>query len=105
MEEVTALEERRRNIDRIDKTIVALLAERMRQGLAVGDLKRKQKWPTRSPDREAEVLARVRGAVAGPLSATSAERIFTLIIEETSAVQALMSEDVQEAASDEDSTR
>ena len=95
MEEVTALEERRRNIDRIDKTIVALLAERMRQGLAVGDLKRKQRWPTRSPDREAEVLAQVRGAVAGPLTATSAERIFALIIEETSAVQ--------EAAVDEES--
>jgi len=93
MEEVTALEERRRNIDRIDKTIVALLAERMRQGLAVGEIKREQRWPTRSPDREAEVLARVRGAVAGPLTASSAERIFALIIEETSAVQALMSED------------
>lgn len=95
MEEVIALEERRRNIDRIDRTIVALLAERMRQGLAVGDLKRQQRWPTRSPDREAEVLARVRGAVAGPLTPSSAERIFALIIEETSAVQ--------EAAVDEDS--
>lgn len=93
MEEITALEERRRNIDRIDKTIVALLAERMRQGLAVGDLKRKQRWPTRSPEREAEVLARVRGAAAGPLSATSAERIFALIIEETSAVQEIESDE------------
>ena len=97
MEEVTALEERRRNIDRIDKTIVALLAERMRQGLAVGDLKRQQRWPTRSPERDAEVLARVRGAVAKPLSANSAERIFALIIEETTAVQ--------EAAGDEEFTR
>jgi len=97
MEEVTALEERRRNIDRIDQTIVALLAERMRQGLAVGDIKRRHRWPARSPEREAEVLARVRGAVAGPLSATSAERIFALIIEETSAVQ--------EAEGDEDPTR
>ena len=86
-EEVIALEERRRNIDRIDKTIVALLAERMRQGLAAGDLKRQFRWPTRAPDREAEVLARVRSAAAGPLSASSAERIFALIIEETSAVQ------------------
>ena len=99
MEEVNALEERRRNIDRIDKTIVALLAERMRQGLAVGDLKRKQRWPARSPEREAEVLARVRGAVAGPLTAMSAERIFALIIEETSAVQALSEE--TSAADDE----
>ena len=47
----------------------------------------------RSPDREAEVLARVRGAVAGPLTASSAERIFALIIEETSALQALSIEE------------
>ena len=100
MEEVNALEERRRNIDRIDKTIVALLAERMRQGLAVGDLKRKQRWPTRSPEREAEVLAQVRGAVAGPLTATSAERIFALIIEETTAVQAAVTEETRAADDD-----
>jgi len=105
MEEVIALEERRRNIDRIDKTIVALLAERMRQGLAAGDLKRQQRWPARSPDREAEVLARVRGAAADPLTASSAERIFALIIEETSALQARVTEKpsaLQEAAGDED---
>lgn len=81
------LEEHRKYIDRIDMTIVALLAERMRLGLAVGNLKRERRWPTRIPAREAEVLARVRGAAAGPLSATSVERIFSLIIEETSAVQ------------------
>jgi chorismate mutase / prephenate dehydratase len=86
-EDVNGLEEPRRNIDRIDKTIVALLAERMRQGIAAGDLKRRHRQPVRSPDREAEVLAHVRDAAAGPLSASSAERIFSLIIEETSAVQ------------------
>ena len=81
------LEEHRKYIDRIDLTIVALLAERMRLGLAVGDLKRERHWPTRIPAREAEVLARVREAAAGPLSATSAERIFSLIIEETREIQ------------------
>ena len=108
MEEVTSLEERRRNIDRIDQTIVALLAERMRQGLAVGDLKRKQRWPARSPDREAEVLERVRSAAARPLTASSAERIFALIIEETTAIQALVREEtsaVQETAVDETAPR
>ena len=81
------IEEHRKYIDRIDLTIVALLAERMRLGLAVGDLKRERQWPTRIPAREAEVLARVREAAAGPLSATSAERIFALIIEETRGIQ------------------
>ena len=85
--EQTTLEEHRKHIDRIDRTIVALLSERMRLGLAVGDLKRERHWPTRSAEREAEVLAQVRRAAAGPLSALSAERIFALIIEETSAVQ------------------
>jgi chorismate mutase len=87
MEEPDSLQEHRKYIDRIDRTIVALLAERMRQGLAAGDLKHRQHWPTRSPEREAEVLAQVRAAASTPLSATSAARIFALIIKETTAVQ------------------
>lgn len=81
------LENHRKYIDRIDKTIVALLTERMRLGLAVGSVKSARRWPIRSAEREAEVLAQVRRAAAGPLSASSAERIFEVIIEETSAVQ------------------
>ena len=77
----------RGDIDRIDRTIVALLAERMRLGLAVGEIKRALDRPFRSPAREAEVLARVRHAASGALSPESAERIFVAIIEETSARQ------------------
>jgi chorismate mutase len=82
-----AMQEHRRDIDRIDRTIVALLGERMRIGLALGALKRERGWPTRSAEREARVLAEVRRAAAGPLSPASAERIFSAIIEETSATQ------------------
>ena len=82
-----SLDDHRRHIDRIDKTIVALLTERMRLGMAVGGFKAARHWPVRSPEREAEVMAHVREAAAGPLSASSAERIFEVIIEETSAVQ------------------
>jgi len=74
-------------IDRIDKTIVALLAERIRLGLALGDLKRDLCLPTRSEAREAEVLTRVRQAAGGPLSSQAAERIFHTIIAETTAAQ------------------
>lgn len=77
----------RRDIDRIDRTIVALLAERMRIGLAIGRLKRAAEIPVRSSAREAEVIARVREAAAGPLSPRSAERIFSAIIAETAACQ------------------
>ena len=77
----------RGDIDRIDRTIVALLAERMSLGLAVGAIKRALDRPFRSPAREAEVLARVRHAATGALSPESAERIFHAINEETSACQ------------------
>ena len=77
----------RRDINRIDCTITALLAERMRIGQELGRLKRSQSQPARSETREAEVLLRVRAAAAGPLSPTSAERIFLTIIEETAACQ------------------
>lgn len=75
-------------IDRVDKTIVALLQERMRLGLAVGQRKRACDLPVRIEAREREVLARVREAAAGPLTPESAERIFAVVIEETAAAQA-----------------
>lgn len=74
-------------IDRIDRTIVALLTERVRLGIALGDLKRDLRLPLRSDVREAEVLTRVGDAAAGPLSSQSAVRIFSAIIAETSAAQ------------------
>ncbi len=89
--EDTAVQEELRTyrayIDRIDRTIVALLAERMRQGQALGRLKQGGHWPMRSAEREAEVLEQVRRQAAGPLTASSAARIFALIIEETRALQ------------------
>lgn len=87
-----ALTEHRRYIDRIDKTIVALLVERMRHGRAAGELKRELEVPARSAEREAEVLDRVRTAATGPLSPQSAERIFETIIAETAAAQEAIEE-------------
>jgi len=82
-----SLDDQRRYIDRIDGTIVALLAERMRIALTVGRLKRARDRPIRSLPREAEVLARVRDTAPQPLSPASAERIFRAIIDETAACQ------------------
>lgn len=82
------LKRHREYIDRIDRTIVALLGERMRFGLAAGALKRARAMPLRVEAREQEVLARVREAAAAPLSPESAARIFALVIEETAAAEA-----------------
>lgn len=83
-----ALDDERRYIDRIDGTIIALLAERMRIALTVGRLKHARHQPIRSEPREAEVLARARNTAPTPLSPASAERIFRTIIDETAACQA-----------------
>jgi chorismate mutase len=83
-----SLDDQRRYIDRIDGTIVALLAERMRIALTVGRLKRARDQPIRSELREADVIARVRDTAPMPLSPASAERIFRAIIDETAACQA-----------------
>ena len=87
MDDQSPLNLHRKYIDRIDRTIVALLSERMRLGQMVGTIKRERAWPTRMAEREAEVMATVRAAAARPLSPECAQRIFALIIEETSAVQ------------------
>lgn len=77
----------RRQIDRIDLTILALLRERVRLGLSLGAIKRAIDLPIRAPVREAEVLTRVCEAASAPLSRDGVERIFTAIIEETAASQ------------------
>jgi len=77
----------RGDINRIDRTITALLAERMRIGRELGRLKRSSAQPVRSEAREADVLAGARAAAAGPLTPASAERIFLTIIQETAACQ------------------
>ncbi|HEY7791500.1 MAG TPA: chorismate mutase [Vicinamibacterales bacterium] len=81
------LAEHREYIDRIDQTIVALLAERVRIGLVLRDIKHALALPIRSDSREEEVLARVRNGAAEPLSPTAVERIFHAIIAETRAAQ------------------
>jgi len=88
------LEDRRRGIDRIDWTIVALLAERVRLGREIGVLKRQLDSPLRVPEREAEVLDRVRRAARGRLSPRSTERIFNVIIDETTRGQLKEGDDV-----------
>ena len=95
---IDAVAERRGDIDRIDRTITALLAERMRIGRELGRLKRSASQPARSELREAEVLSRVRAAVAGPLTPASIERIFVAIIEETAACQAADAREVSRDA-------
>ena len=53
-----ALTERREDIERIDRALVQLLADRVRAGKDIGALKRQAGLPTVDPAREAEVIRR-----------------------------------------------
>ncbi len=84
---VDPLSHHRTDIDRLDRVIVALLAERLRLGFALGELKRAQELPLRCDNREDEVLSAVRHAAQGCLSPEAVVRIFNAVIAETRAIQ------------------
>lgn len=72
----TDLETLRRRIDDIDERLVALLNERARVVVEIGELKRGTGVPIYAPHREAEVLNKVLAANRGPLPGRTLEGIY-----------------------------
>ena len=70
----------RQRIDTLDRRLVALLSERARLGLAVGEAKATAGQPLRDADREREVLLRVAAANEGPLSQAELLAIFRRVM-------------------------
>lgn len=71
----------RRNLDKIDKQIINLLAERQMNVDAIGSVKLSTKSPTRDYQREKQVLDNIMEcAVANKVDPEIAKQIFTLII-------------------------
>jgi chorismate mutase len=79
---VSDIEALRRRIDAIDAQLVSLLNQRAACALDVGRLKEAAGLPVYQPDREADVLERVRQANNGPLDAAALTRLFERIIDE-----------------------
>jgi chorismate mutase/prephenate dehydratase len=77
----------RRDIDRVDATIVALLRERARLAIDAGRIKREAGQQIDAPDRERAIRARVRELATAPLDPDAAERIFRRIIDEVRAIE------------------
>jgi chorismate mutase len=80
---VDALGQCRKDIDRVDRVLAALLHERARLALAAGRMKLAAGEPLIAPARETAVLARVRELAGGALEAERLVRIFRTIIDET----------------------
>jgi len=76
------LAECRRNIDRIDVQVLALLNERARVVEIIGSVKREQTMPVYEPKREDEVYRNVLDNNHGPLPTDAVRRIFERVIDE-----------------------
>jgi chorismate mutase len=93
--EVLTIEELRSRIDVIDEQLLRLLNVRVACAVEVGRLKHEAGLPIYQPDREAQVLARVKQSateLSGPLTADAVVRIFERIIDEARRAERIASE-------------
>ena len=77
----------RRNIDRIDLQLLALLNERTRVVEQIGAVKQEFAMPVYEPKREDEVFRNVLDHNHGPLPPDAVKRIFERIIDEMRTLQ------------------
>ncbi|HLW52045.1 MAG TPA: chorismate mutase [Candidatus Angelobacter sp.] len=80
---VRMLQERRREIDRLDAELIRLLNSRAKIACELGVIKVAVGLPAYDARREREVLARIRAQSSGPLEPAGLTRIFRRIILET----------------------
>ena len=95
MAEVLSIEELRGRIDVIDEQLVLLLNVRVACAVEIGRLKQEAGLPVYQPEREAQVLAKVRssaGDLSGPLTAKAVVRIFERIIDEARRAERIASD-------------
>ena len=77
----------RRKIDEIDEKILELLNKRAECAVAIGAIKRENKMPVISKDRENEIMQRIIKRNTGPLSESQIYEVFSLIIEHSRQLQ------------------
>jgi chorismate mutase/prephenate dehydratase len=77
----------RSRINDLDNQILELLNQRAEAALQIGDLKRRQDVPSYVPEREAEILARLTAANAGPLPADAVRAIWREILSNCRALE------------------
>jgi chorismate mutase len=73
----------RRKIDAIDIALLHLLNLRAELSLEVGRMKREAGVALRAPEREQEILTRMKQANPGPLDGKTIGKIYQLILDES----------------------
>jgi len=77
-----SIEDWRRKIDEIDRKLVELLNERSKCAIEIGKIKRALNLRVYDPEREREILQRIKEVNTGPLDGDGIQRLFERIIDE-----------------------
>jgi chorismate mutase-like protein len=77
-----SIEDWRRKIDEIDRKLVELFNERSRCAIEIGKIKHVKNLRVYDPEREREILERIKKANSGPLDDEGLQRLFERVIDE-----------------------
>jgi len=77
-----SIEDWRKRIDEIDGKLLELLNERTRCVIEVGRIKKAQNLRIYDPEREREILRRMKEQNRGPLDEEGLQRLFERVIDE-----------------------
>ena len=77
-----SIEDWRRKIDEIDRQLVQLLNERSKCAIEIGKIKHDLNMRVYDPEREREILLRIKETNDGPLDDEGLQRLFERVIDE-----------------------
>ena len=77
-----SIEDWRKRIDEIDGKLLELLNERTRCVIEVGKIKKAQNLRVYDPERERDILRRMKEQNPGPLDEEGLQRLFERVIDE-----------------------
>src|SRR5438874_12324419 len=83
------IEDWRHKIDEIDRKLVELLNERSRCAIEIGRIKHDLNLRVYDPEREREILRRIKEANPGPLDNEGLQRLFERVIDECRRIERL----------------
>ena len=84
-----SIEDWRRRFDEIDRKLLELLNERSRCAIEIGKIKRAQNVPIYDPEREGEILRRMKAENPGPLDEEGLQRLFERVIDECRRIETI----------------
>ena len=87
-----SIEDWRKRIDEIDRKLLDLLNDRTQCVIEIGRIKKTQNVGVYDPQREREILRRMKAENHGPLDEEGLQRLFERVIDECRRIERIESE-------------